>query len=97
MNEKECDLYAAIHNEQARSERETLPPDPSYFDDFITRFEEGYKKEESPSQNKPVDLFVKDGGSEKFSEGRKTETGRAKKEAKPSEKRSEAERKKKRG
>ena len=28
---------------------------------------------------KERDLFVKDGGYEKFSEGRKTETGRAKK------------------
>ena len=78
MNEKERNLYAAIHKEQARSERETLPPDLSYFDNFITRFEETYKKEESTSQKKPVDLFVKKGGYEKFSEGRKTETGRAK-------------------
>ena len=61
MNEKERDLFAAIHKEQARSEGETLP----------------------------VDLFVKDGGYEKFSEGRKTETGRAKKEARMTEKRSE--------
>ena len=62
MNEKERDLYAAIYNEQARSERETLPPDLSCFDDFVTRFEDSYKKEDSTSQNKPVDLFVKGGG-----------------------------------
>ena len=56
MNEKERDLYAAIHKEQARSEREILPPDPSCFEDFVTRFKETYKKEESTSQKKPVDF-----------------------------------------